>query len=201
MPNINIINRLINSLRFLPGIGPKSAQRLAFYMLQQGKNESLILAKNIQCAINEIKICKRCHSFSEQDTCNICTNLKRDHNLLCIVETQADIEAIEQTNSYYGLYFVLTGHLSPIDGIGPGELGIDDLIQLLTNEKNIQEVIIATNPTIEGEATAYFLANIIRPKQIKCTRIAHGIPIGGELEYIDTKTLTQALLGRTEITE
>jgi recombination protein RecR len=194
-----VIDKLINALRFLPGIGPRSAQRMAFYLLQHGREEGRELAEAINNAIKDIGSCNRCRCFSEQALCNICSNLRRDNTLLCIVETQADIIAIEQTNSYHGLYFVLTGHLSPIDGIGPKELGIDDLMNLFNPEHDIKEVIIATNPTIEGEATAHYLSRLLREKNIVCTRIAHGIPFGGELEYIDTNTLARALAGRTNI--
>ena len=195
-----LIDQLINALRCLPGIGPRSAQRMAFHLLQQGRNDGLFLAKTLEQALNQVGNCKRCRTFSENDLCNICSNQRRDSSLLCIVETPADIVAIEQTNSYHGLYFVLMGHLSPIDGIGPNEIGINELANLLTEETSIKETIIATNSTVEGEATAHYLANLIRSKKIKCSRIAHGIPLGGELEYTDSNTLAKALMGRIEIT-
>ncbi|MCL5261000.1 MAG: recombination mediator RecR [Gammaproteobacteria bacterium] len=195
-----LIEELINALRCLPGIGPKSAQRMAFYLLEQGKTNGLVLARTLEEALTTIGRCKRCRTFSEFDLCPMCSNPKRDSSLLCVVETPADIVAIEQTNCYQGLYFVLMGHLSPIDGIGPNELGLTDLMALLTNS-NIRETILATNPTVEGEATAHYLANIIRPKNVKCTRIAYGIPMGGELDYIDSNTLARALKGRLEVTE
>ena len=145
-------------------------------------------------------IAKRCRTFSENDLCNICSNPKRDYSLLCIVETPIDTLAIEQTNSYRGLYFVLMGHLSPIDGIGPNEIGINELTNLLNLENDIKEIIIATNPTVEGEATAHYIANLAHSmKKFKCSRIAHGIPFGGELEYTDSNTLAQALVRRIEI--
>lgn len=195
-----LIDQLINTLRYLPGVGPRSAQRMAFYLLQQGRDDGLLLAKTLEKALTQVGHCKRCRTFSEHVLCNICCNPRRDNSLLCIVETPADIVAIEQTNSYHGLYFTLLGHLSPIDGIGPNEIGINDLVNLLAQENPIKEVIIATNPTAEGEATAHYLAGLIRAKEIKCTRIAHGIPLGGELEYIDLNTLAKALMGRMEIT-
>ncbi|EKE01599.1 MAG: recombination protein RecR [uncultured bacterium] len=194
-----LIDKLINSLRCLPGVGPRSAQRMAFYLLQQGRDDGLLLAKTLEQALTQVGHCNRCRAFSEHDLCNICSNPRRDNSLLCIVETPADIIAIEQTNSYHGRYFVLMGHLSPIDGVGPNEIGINDLADLLTQEDTIKETIIATNPTVEGEATAHYLANLIRARKIKCTRIAHGIPLGGELEYTDINTLARALVGRIEI--
>jgi len=195
-----LIDQLINALRYLPGVGPRSAQRMAFYLLQQGRSDGLHLAKTLEQALTQVGYCKRCRTFSEHDLCNICSNSRRDNSLLCIVETPADIVAIEQTNSYHGLYFALLGHLSPIDGIGPNEIGVGDLANLLMQENTIKEAIIATNPTVEGEATAHYLASLIRARDIKCTRIAHGIPLGGELEYIDLNTLARAMTGRIEIT-
>ncbi|CAL7963755.1 DNA repair protein RecR [Gammaproteobacteria bacterium] len=194
-----LIDQLINALRFLPGVGPRSAQRMAFYLLQQGRDDGLLLAKTLEQALTNVGHCKRCRTFSEHDLCNICSSPRRDNSLLCIVETPADIIAIEQTHSYHGLYFALMGHLSPIDGIGPNEIGVNDLADLLIRENTIKEAIIATNPTVEGEATAHYLANLIHVRQIKCTRIAYGIPQGGELEYIDLNTLARALAGRIEI--
>ncbi len=200
MTYTQLVDQLIHSLRTLPGIGPRSAQRMAFYLLQQGRNEGLQLAKNLEETLMRVGNCKRCRTFSEHDICNICANPKRDRSLLCIVETPIDIRAIEQTNSYRGLYFTLMGHLSPIDGIGPNEIGINELTTLLKSEVELQEIIIATNPTVEGEATAHYIANIVHTtKKTKCTRIAHGIPFGGELEYTDSNTLAQALTRRTEI--
>jgi recombination protein RecR len=195
-----LIDNLINNLRCLPGIGPRSAQRMAFYLLQQGRNDGLLLAKSLEQTLTQVGHCKQCRTFSEHDFCNICSNPRRDKALLCVVETPADVIAIEQTNSYHGIYFVLMGHLSPIDGIGPNEIGIKELIALLKQENVIKEAIIATNPTVEGEATAHYLANLIHAKKIKCTRIAHGVPLGGELEYTDINTLARALTGRIEIT-
>jgi recombination protein RecR len=195
-----LVDQLIQSLRSLPGIGQRSARRMAFHLLQQGRTDGLQLAKNLKETLTQVGNCKRCRTFSEHDICNICANSQRDRSLLCIVETPIDILVIEQTNSYGGLYFTLMGHLSPIDGIGPNEIGISKLINLLNSEPELQKIIIATNPTVEGEATAYYIANIIHDmKKSKCTRIAHGIPFGGELEYTDSNTLAQALMGRVEI--
>ena len=162
-----LIDQLINALRNLPGVGPRSAQRMAFHLLQQGRDDGMLLAKTLEQALTQVGNCKRCRTFSEYDLCNICSNTRRDNSLLCIVETPADIIAIEQTSSYPGLYFVLMGHLSPIDGIGPNEIGVNDLANLLAQEDAIKEIIIATNPTVEGEATAYYLANLIHIRKIK----------------------------------
>lgn len=196
-----LVDKLIQSLRSLPGIGSRSAQRMAFYLLQQGRSDGLSLANTLEETLTQVGNCQRCRTFSEHSICNICSNPKRDRSLLCIVETPIDILAIEQTNSYRGLYFTLMGHLSPIDGIGPKEIGISELTNLLNLEHELQEIVIATNPTVEGEATAHYISNIVHTlkKQPKCTRIAHGIPFGGELEYIDRNTLAQALTRRTEI--
>lgn len=204
-----LVERLINSLRCLPGVGPRSAQRMAFYLLEQGRESGIVLSKTLADALSNINHCKHCRTFTENELCHICSNPKRNNSLLCVVESPADIVAIEQTNSYNGLYFVLMGHLSPIDGIGPNEIGINELSHLITsNEANnaenqnatgITEVIIATNPTVEGEATAHYIANLVHQQNIKCSRIAYGIPMGGELEYIDSNTLARALNGRLEI--
>lgn len=197
-----LIDQLISALRCLPGIGPRSAQRMAFHLLQRGRADGLSLAQALDLAIRSVGKCKRCRTLSETDYCNICSNAKRDQSLLCVVETPADVIAIEQTNSYKGLYFVLMGHLSPIDGIGPNEIGINEFLQIVQVENSpIKEIILATNPTVEGEATAHYLSNLVQSSAIKCTRIAHGIPMGGELEYIDSNTLSRALAGRIQISE
>lgn len=195
----HLIDQLINTLRYLPGVGPKSAQRMAFHLLQQGRSEGMLLAQSLEQALTKVGNCKNCRTFSEHDLCNICSNNKRDDTMLCIVESPSDIIAIEQTNTYRGRYFVLMGHLSPIDGIGPNEIGVCELNILLAGQDSITEVIIATNPTVEGEATAYYMANLMHAQGIKCTRIAHGVPLGGELEYVDLNTLAKALSGRIEI--
>jgi recombination protein RecR len=193
-----LVEKLISALRKLPGVGPKSAQRMAFYLLENGKTDGLALATTLEQALTTVGRCQKCRTFSETEYCQICSNPRRDNSILCVVETPADIVAIEQTNNFSGFYFVLMGHLSPIDGIGPNEIGINDLKQLLASS-NIKEVILATNPTVEGEATAHYISNTIRQQNLKCTRIAYGIPMGGELEYIDSNTLARALLGRLEI--
>lgn len=190
-----LINQLITALRCLPGVGPKSAQRMAFHILERERSAGLALANILEQAIDQVGHCQRCRTLSETSFCTLCNNTNRDSSLLCIVETPVDVLAIEQTGSYRGYYFVLMGRLSPLDGIGPEELGIDQLLKHLT-EYPPQEVILATNPTVEGEATAHYLAGLIKKQNINVTRIAHGVPIGGELEYIDGNTLTRALAGR-----
>ena len=193
-----LIQQLIEDLRCLPGVGPKSAQRMAFHLLEHDREGAKRLAHSLVQACEKIGHCKACRTLSESETCSICANPKRDHSVLCIVETPSDIRAIEQATDYNGLYFVLMGHLSPIDGIGPQQLGLDQLEKLL-RESSIQEVILATNPTVEGEATAHYLSELVRSYHKKPTRIAHGVPIGGELEYVDVGTLSHAFSGRREV--
>lgn len=193
-----LITQLITQLRCLPGIGPKSAQRMAFHLLERARSEGLSLAKIIEKAIQKIGHCEQCRSLSETPTCTLCANPNRDNNLLCVVETPIDVMAIEQTASYHGYYFVLMGRLSPLDGIGPEEIGIKHFIQRL-NTNPPQEVILATNPTVEGEATAHYLAELLKQHGIKISRIAHGVPLGSELEFIDGNTLTRSLHSRVTI--
>lgn len=193
-----LIHQLIDALRCLPGVGPKSAQRMAFHLLERRQQQAEHLAKTLLQATARIGHCQSCNNFSENDYCQLCNNPKRDRTQLCIVESPADVLVIEQTAYYNGLYFVLMGHLSPIDGIGPEQLHINKLEDWLDHGE-IQEVILATNPTIEGEATAHYLADLIKTHAIKVTRIAHGVPIGGELEFVDSGTLTHALAGRETI--
>ncbi|MCP3679166.1 MAG: recombination protein RecR [Gammaproteobacteria bacterium] len=194
-----LLNELIIALRFLPGIGTKSAQRIAFHLLQRDRQKSQQLLEALTKALDQIARCQRCRNFSETPLCNICNNSKRDQALLCIVESPADVLAIEQMASYRGHYFVLMGHLSPLDGIGPQELGFDLLESRFNNTPAITEVIIATNPTVEGEATAHYISTLLKKRQIKATRIAHGVPLGSELEYIDGSTLLRAFEGRGEM--
>ncbi len=191
-----LIEKLIAALRCLPGVGPKSAQRMAFHILERERTNGLALAKTLEQAISQVGHCQRCRTLSETDLCSLCTNASRDQNILCVVETPADVAAIEETGSYRGYYFVLMGRLSPLDGIGPDELGIDKFVKVLV-EYPPQEVILATNPTVEGEATAHYLAELIKQHDISATRIAHGVPVGGELGFIDGNTLARALTGRT----
>lgn len=190
-----LIDQLIEGLRCLPGVGPKSAQRMAFYLLERGRTSGRNLARALEDAMTLVGHCRTCRTFCETEYCALCTDPRRNQQLLCIVETPADVLAIEQTGGYKGLYFVLMGHLSPIDGIGPQELGIEQLLNRLS-EIPLQEVILATNPTVEGEATAHYLSTLIKQRGIAASRIAHGVPIGGELEYVDGGTLSRAITGR-----
>lgn len=186
---------LIDELSKLPGIGPKTAQRLALYILNISKEEAGKLAQSIINAKENIKQCQICHNFTDQTICEICQDQTRERDILCIVETARDLMAIEKTGEYKGLYHVLQGAISPLDGIDPDDLTIDHLMSRLRKEK-IKEIILATNPNVEGEVTASYIAKLVRPLGIKITRIAYGIPIGGDLEYADEVTLSQALIGR-----
>ncbi|MFK3616455.1 recombination mediator RecR [Coxiella burnetii] len=194
-----LTKQLIEALQCLPGIGPKSAQRMAFHLIAKSRQaKGLALSDALQSAIRQVGECKLCQIYTEQPLCNICNNPKRDSTLLCVVESPADVVAIEQTQIYSGRYFVLHGHLSPLDGIGPQEIGIPALLDRLRNE-TIKELIIATNATMEGKATAHYVANHIDHTKIKCSRIAHGVPMGGELEYLDGGTLIHALHSRIPV--
>jgi recombination protein RecR len=190
-----LIDELIESLRCLPGVGAKSAQRMAYHLLERDRAGGRQMAHTIDRAMREIGNCQRCRTLSESTLCPHCSNPRRDDSQLCVVESPMDVVALEHSASYQGRYFVLMGHLSPLDGIGPKELGLDLLEQRLT-EGGVEEVILATNPTVEGEATAHFISEIARAKGIQCSRIAHGVPLGGELEYVDSGTLGHAIAGR-----
>jgi recombination protein RecR len=192
-----LIDQLIRSLRILPGVGPKSAQRMALYLLERNRQGAVNLAQALLAAAEQVKQCRSCRALTEQVECALCASPRRDASLLCVVETPADIFALEQSGQFSGRYFVLHGHLSPIDGIGPGELGMDQLVARLG--QGVTEVIIATNPTMEGEATAHYIAEKAKRAGVKASRIAHGVPIGGELEYIDGGTLAHALASRREL--
>ena len=193
-----LIQQLINSLRCLPGVGPKSAQRMAFHLLERDKEGALSLAAALEKSVSEIGHCSECRTLSEQPICDICQSETRDKHLLCVLESPVDVLAVEQTGGYNGLYFVLSGHLSPIDGIGPEDLGIDVLLEKVQS-RDIREIILATNPTVEGEATAHFIAAQVKDLDIKVSRIAHGVPVGGELEFVDGGTLAHALAGRRSL--
>jgi len=190
--------RLIDSLRCLPGVGPKSAQRMAFYLLERDRNGGKVLAQALADALDNVGHCKRCRMLTESDYCPICASTQRDVAQLCVVESPADVVAIEQSGGFRGRYFVLMGHLSPLDGVGPAELGLDDFERLL-GDGEVREVILATNPTAEGEATAHYLGELTLRLGLKASRIAHGVPVGGELEYVDGGTLAHALAGRTSV--
>jgi recombination protein RecR len=190
-----LLQQLITSLRCLPGVGPKSAQRMAFHLLERDSEGALSLAQALEKAVAEIGHCQQCRTLSERDICEICDSNSRDQTMLCVLESPVDVLAVEQTGGFNGLYFVLSGHLSPIDGIGPEDLGIDKLLQRL-QQSDVKELILATNPTVEGEATAHFIAAQVKELDIKVSRIAHGVPVGGELEFVDGGTLAHALAGR-----
>ena len=192
------LQKLQQALRRLPGVGPKSAQRMAFHLLERDREGGHQIATALNQALNKIQKCRRCQNFSESELCALCASPRRDSSLLCVVETPADLAAVEQSGAYKGMYFVLMGQLSPLDGIGPDEMGIDKLQQLLTSE-SINEVILATNVTVEGQATADFLGEFVCRHKVPVTRLARGLPVGGELEYPDKVTLTQAFEVRKSV--
>jgi len=192
-----LLEQLITAMRCLPGIGPKSAQRMAFHLLCRQREAGKHLGNILLTAMDSIDYCQSCRAFTESTLCHLCQSSRRDTALLCIVETPADLYAIEATG-FNGLYFVLHGRLSPIDGIGPNELGIEQLKTKLHSQKPT-EIILATNPTVEGEATSHYLAELAKHYQIPCTRIAHGVPLGGELEYLDGGTLAHAFTYREKL--
>jgi len=192
------INRLIQELQKLPGIGPKSAQRLAFYILQAEQSEADMLAKAILELKSKVRYCSTCFNITEDDSCAICKNSSRDRGIICVLEQPSDLIAIERTGEYKGLYHILLGSLSPLEGINPSDLKIRELLERLKKGET-REIIVATNPDVEGEATAMYLARLIKPLGIKVTRIAHGLPVGGALEYADEVTLTRAIEGRTTL--
>lgn len=198
MTDSPLIARLIETLRCLPGVGPKSAQRMAFHLLERNRDGALRLAQALHEAVERVGRCEQCRTLSETPLCRLCASERRDARQLCVVENPADVQAIEQTTSYQGLYFVLMGHLSPLDGIGPEDIGLDRLARRF-GDGQVQEVILATNPTVEGEATAHYIADMARQHRIRASRIAYGVPFGGELEYVDSGTLSHALAGRREI--
>ncbi len=192
------IEKLIESFEKLPSIGNKTAIRLAFYMLNASKEETDNFIKSIQDAKNNLKLCSKCFNISDTDPCDICSDAKRDNTKICVVEDVKDVVAIEKIHEYKGLYHVLHGSISPMDGIGPDDIKIKELLARLM-EGTVKEVILATNPKVEGEATAMYISKLIKPMGIKTTRLAHGIPVGGDLEYTDEFTLGKAFEGRTEL--
>jgi len=194
----SLLGQLVEALRCLPGVGPKSAQRMALHLLERDREGGLHLSEVLEAAMERIGRCRVCRDLTENEVCNICSNEQRDVSLLCLVESPSDVMAIEQATGYRGLYFVLMGRLSPLDGIGPSELGLDDLAQRL-KEKPPGEMIIATNPTVEGEATAYYLQRMAQKHDIAVTRIAHGVPLGGELEFTDQSTIAHAFSSRQSV--
>jgi recombination protein RecR len=192
------LQELLSALRCLPGVGPKSAQRIAFHLLDKDRDGAKTLVESLNTALNEVGLCEKCRMFADQALCPVCADLRRDRGLMCVVETPADVIAIDESGGYRGLYFVLMGRLSPLDGIGPDELGVGLLEQCLASGE-IRELILATSATVEGEATAAYLAGISARAGIPASRIAHGVPMGGELEYVDGNTLALALAARSAI--
>jgi recombination protein RecR len=198
MATSRLIGQLIESLRCLPGVGPKSAQRMAFQLLEHNREGGRQLAAALTQAMDRVGNCSACRTLSEDPVCTLCASERRNRGQLCVVETPADVQALEQATGYQGLYFVLMGHLSPLDGIGPEALGLD-MLEARLAAGDVTELILATNPTVEGEATAHFISEMARAHGIRATRIAHGVPMGGELEYIDGGTLSHAFAGRLEV--
>ena len=192
-----LIDRLIEALRCLPGVGPKSAQRIAFHLLERNREGARRLAAALKEAVETVRNCERCRNFSDAPLCRVCAGTKRDASLLCVVESPTDIGLIEQAGGYSGRYFVLMGRLSPLDGIGPDDLGMEKLTDLL-NTGEVTEVILATSTTVEGQATAHYLTELIQGRGIRVTRLAQGIPLGGELEFVDSGTLAHAISSRRQ---
>lgn len=188
----------MEALRCLPGVGPKSAQRMALHLLERNREGGVHLASVLEAAMERIGRCTSCRNLTEDELCSICANQQRDRSLLCIVESPSDVMAIEQATAYRGRYFVLMGRLSPLDGIGPAELGLDQLAERLTSDPPA-ELIIATNPTVEGEATAFYLQRMAQKQDIRVSRIAHGVPLGGELEFTDQSTIAHAFSSRLSV--
>lgn len=195
MAERSLLNQLVDALRCLPGVGPKSAQRMAFHLLEQDREGGRHLASVMDASMERIRHCKRCRTLSEHELCGLCANPNRDGSLLCVIEHPSAIVAIEQATGFRGRYFVLGGRLSPLDGIGPEELGLDALDTQLA-EGEVKELILAISPTVEGTATSHFVAGIAAQHRVQTTRIAHGVPLGGELEYVDGGTLAHAFAGR-----
>ncbi|EPC02433.1 recombinase RecR [Litchfieldella anticariensis FP35 = DSM 16096] len=190
-----LVDRLLETLRVLPGVGPKTAQRMALHLLERDREGGHRLAEVMARALEEVGYCRRCRTLTEEEVCELCRSARRDERLLCVVESPADMLAIEDAGGYQGQYFVLHGHLSPLDGIGPEDIGLDQLASRL-DEGGIEEVILATNPTVEGEATAHYIAAQLEGSEVRLSRLAYGVPMGGELEYVDGGTLSRAFNGR-----
>jgi recombination protein RecR len=194
-PSAKGLERLLGALRVLPGVGPRSAQRMAYHLLQHDRAGAGELAQALAAALADVRRCAKCNNFTEEDVCSLCRSPRRDPSLLCVVETPADLAMVEQAQSYSGMYFVLMGRLSPLDGVGPRDVGLDRLLERATDGV-VQEVILATNFTNEGEATAHYIAEMLRARGVKASRIARGVPRGGELEFVDAGTISQAMIDR-----
>lgn len=193
-----ILQDLMQALRCLPGVGQKSAQRMTFHLLERDRQGAFKLAQSLAEAVDKIGHCQTCQTLTSSEVCGLCSDQRRDQQTLCIVETPADVMAIESATSFKGVYFVLNGRLSPLDGLGPAEIGLDKLADRI-KQGTVNEIILATNPTVEGEATAHYISEMAKKHQIVATRIAHGVPFGGELEYIDSGTLSHAFSGRSKV--
>jgi len=193
-----LLQALITSLRALPGVGPKSAQRMALHLLERDRDGARVLAEALQDAADKVGECECCRNLSETPLCPVCEDDSRDQQLVCVLESPVDLIAVEQTGGFNGVYFVLKGHLSPIDGIGPDDLGLDRLFSRVDSGE-VRELILATNPTVEGEATAHYIAEQLHDSKVNITRIAHGVPVGGELEFVDGGTLAHAFAGRRSL--
>ena len=198
MKNPPALEQLIDGLRCLPGVGPKSALRMAYYLLQRDRSGAAKLGKSLENALQVLGHCTLCNNFSETSICPVCESERRDATQLCVVEMPTDLMMMEQTHSYSGMYFVLMGRLSPLDGIGPKEINLDKLIKR-AQDGVVTEVILATNYTVEGEATAHYISELLKTRNIAVSRIARGLPMGGEIEYVDSGTLSMALLGRKQL--
>ena len=198
MKKIEVLESLVDALKILPGVGPKSALRMTYFLLQRNRNGAQNISKSISNALEQLMHCELCNNFSEKPQCSICLSSKRDKNTICIVEMPTDLLMLEETHSYNGLYFILMGRLSPLDGIGPNEIHLSKLIRRIKNS-NIKEIILATNFTVEGNATAQYIKELFKDVDIKATRIARGLPMGGEIEYVDSGTLAQAIVERKAI--
>ena len=200
MASDQAIENLKDALRRLPGVGPRTAGRMAFHVLERDREGGKVIAEALNGGLSSVNHCARCNNFSEEEFCGICSSGKRDRSILCVVETPADLDTIEQAGAYTGYYFVLMGHLSPLDGVGPEQLGFDRLLGVVTKD-DVTEVILGTNLTVEGQATADYLYDLLEDKPVKISRLARGVPAGGELEYMDANTLNQAFADRRMLGE
>ena len=198
MERLGSLEELTQALRCLPGVGPKAAQRMALHLLQHNREGALRLARTLEAATRIVRQCQRCNTFTEDEICALCSSSKRDPSLLCVIETPADLLMLEHTQAYSGLYFVLMGRLSPLDGVGPKEIGLERLLKRALDGQ-VREVVLATNFTNEGEATAHYIGEMLGARGLKVTRLARGVPVGGELEYVDSGTLAQALRERRAV--
>ncbi len=192
---MDALNRLIDALRCLPGVGPKSAQRMVFHLLNNQRQRGVHLAECLEYAMTHIKHCQQCNNYTENELCHLCQDPKRNSKVLCVVETPADVFAIEHSHAFQGYYYILMGKISPLDGLGPEDIGLPKLKDLVQNKK-IEEVILALSPTVEGQTTAHFIYQLLHDENIHMSQLAHGIPSGGELEFLDSKTISNALRNR-----